>query len=480
MGRTASFEVIPVIYTEHAWHAWRSWVLNMNGGTFWVPLSDRSAASGFWISAGLPESFNRNDLPSLGPPHSGGGNLTGDFASIIFRPTLNDVKQMRLPQELVEHIIDCLSGDHKTLKTCSLVATTWLARSRHHLFNSISLNNEKATKWCSAIRPGTEGISRLVRTLALRQAPGHRWLGTAFLDTIPDHFSSFRHVENLSVSWLVLGDFNPESLGRHFVHYGPSLRSLRLSYLSADYSSLMVFLQLFPYLEDLLIHTPDLCDDSPPERISRTAPSVHGFLNLLSFDSASSQFVSHLAGLDLQFSSISVFNCDFLSGSPLNNLLEASSSTLRSLELEYITFCKNCLLPFLASRSSIHFSVEYTSVSLVRCENLQDVTAGTFEEGRPLSLLLSLLSTLSPYHLTHFTIDFVAMPSLHWPEWKTVDAHLLQMAGRCGLRERPRVVLRTRLGMPSDVVEGHQLLPRYCGVGPVELRLNARNQPSSR
>jgi len=98
-----------------------------------------------------------------------------EFASVIFRPTLNDVKQMRLPQELVEHIIDRLSDDPQTLETYSLVATTWLARSRHNLFNSISLNDEKARKWCFEIRPGTEGISHLVRTLALQQAPqGHR------------------------------------------------------------------------------------------------------------------------------------------------------------------------------------------------------------------------------------------------------------------------------------------------------------------
>jgi len=168
--------------------------------------------------------------------------VTDDFASIIFRPTLNDVKQMRLPQELVEHI-DCPSDDRQTLKICSLVATTWLARSRHYLFNSISPSGERARKWCSAIHPGTEGISHLVRTLALQQAPQrYRWLGTVFLDTIPDQFSSFRHVEKLSVSWLDLGDFEPESLGRHFVHYGTSLRSLHLSYPSADYSSLMTFL----------------------------------------------------------------------------------------------------------------------------------------------------------------------------------------------------------------------------------------------
>jgi len=106
------------------------------------------------------------------------------------------------------------------------------------------------------------------------------------------------------------------------------------------------------------------------------------------------------------------------------------------------------------------------------------VTVGPFEEGKPLFLLLSLLSTLSSYHLARLTIDFVAMPSPHWPEWKTVDTHLLRMTERCGLRHGPRVVLRTRLEAPGGggAADGRQLLPKYWDVGPVELRLNCRNQ----
>ena len=248
---------------------------------------------------------------------------------------------MQLPQELIEGIIDYLSDDCQTLETCSLVATTWLARSRRHLFSRISLNPTTVKKWCSAIRAGPDGIPRLVRTLTLHQAQGHRWLGTEFLDTISDHFSSFQYIENLTITWLNLGDFDPGSFTRHFGHYGSSVRSLHLSYLSGDYSAFMAFLQLFPYLEDLLIHTPELYDDNPTPRISRTAPPIHGFLNLLSFDFSSSPFVSHLAGLDLRFSSISIFDCNFSSGFPLNNLLGASSSTLRSLEFEYVTFCRD-------------------------------------------------------------------------------------------------------------------------------------------
>lgn len=114
----------------------------------------------------------------------------------------------------------------------------------------------------------------------------------------------------------------------------------------------------------------------------------------------------------------------------------------------------------------------------MQCENLQNVTVGTFEEDKPPLLLLSLLSTLSSYHLTHLTIDFMAVPSPHWPEWKAVDTYLLQMAERCGLRKGPQVVLRTKLGMPGNAVDGHQLLPKYWNVGPVELR-EFPNQPGN-
>ena len=101
---------------------------------------------------------------------------------------------------------------------------------------------------------------------------------------------------------------------------------------------------------------------------------------------------------------------------------------------------------------------------------------GAFEEDRTPSLLFSLLSTLSSNRITHITIDFVAIPSPNWPEWKAIDAHLLQMVERCGLKHGPRVVLRTRLGMPGDEVGGHQLVPKYREIGIVELKFNYPNE----
>ena len=63
----------------------------------------------------------------------------------------------------------------------------------------------------------------------------------------------------------------------------------------------------------------------------------------------------------------------------------------------------------------------------------------------------------------------MATLSPHWPEWKAIDTHL-QIVEKRGLRLQ--AVLRTRLGIPNDFIDGHQLLPKYCGLGPIELRLN--------
>ncbi|KAJ3775626.1 hypothetical protein FB446DRAFT_724463 [Lentinula raphanica] len=47
---------------------------------------------------------------------------------------------LAIPFELVELIIDFLSDDPKTLATCSLVCLSWIPRTRHWLFRSVSIH----------------------------------------------------------------------------------------------------------------------------------------------------------------------------------------------------------------------------------------------------------------------------------------------------------------------------------------------------
>lgn len=51
----------------------------------------------------------------------------------------DQIPAMRLPQELVDHILDYLVDDHATLRACARVAQAWLPSSRRHLFARISL-----------------------------------------------------------------------------------------------------------------------------------------------------------------------------------------------------------------------------------------------------------------------------------------------------------------------------------------------------
>ncbi|KIP02383.1 hypothetical protein PHLGIDRAFT_79196, partial [Phlebiopsis gigantea 11061_1 CR5-6] len=44
-----------------------------------------------------------------------------------------------LAQELVDHIIDFLHNDPATLRSCTLVAHTWLPSSRFHLFSRVEV-----------------------------------------------------------------------------------------------------------------------------------------------------------------------------------------------------------------------------------------------------------------------------------------------------------------------------------------------------
>ncbi|KAK0439617.1 hypothetical protein EV421DRAFT_1905905 [Armillaria borealis] len=48
-----------------------------------------------------------------------------------------------LPQELVDDVVDRLHDDPKALKVCSLVCHAFCARSRRHIFRTVSLVNEK-------------------------------------------------------------------------------------------------------------------------------------------------------------------------------------------------------------------------------------------------------------------------------------------------------------------------------------------------
>jgi len=76
-----------------------------------------------------------------------------------------------LPQELVDHIIDKLHADKTALKFCSLVASTWTARSHYHLFYEVEILNEtQRDAWTRLFpHPCASVVADLVRRLHIDQ-----------------------------------------------------------------------------------------------------------------------------------------------------------------------------------------------------------------------------------------------------------------------------------------------------------------------
>ncbi|THU77232.1 hypothetical protein K435DRAFT_702847, partial [Dendrothele bispora CBS 962.96] len=52
---------------------------------------------------------------------------------------VGDSSQPRVPPEMIDALIDSARDSPSILKACSLVARSWLPRSRMHLFRSMRL-----------------------------------------------------------------------------------------------------------------------------------------------------------------------------------------------------------------------------------------------------------------------------------------------------------------------------------------------------
>lgn len=75
-------------------------------------------------------------------------------------------RRAKLPQELVDQVVDCLSDERETLKACSLVCRDWLYRCRHHLHRSVTIYHQN----CS-IHPSQ--IPDVTRLLSLPVVPAY-------------------------------------------------------------------------------------------------------------------------------------------------------------------------------------------------------------------------------------------------------------------------------------------------------------------
>lgn len=173
----------------------------------------------------------------------------------------------KLPQELIDYIIDYLHGEKTSLLWCSLVGKAWTASSHYHLFHTISFDYPMTNLpgQCSAFAALlvhtldafltshlTKRIRHYVRELHLKAreytfevGPALRALPLSVLQSVFDQLPSMHTLE--------LDGINPpnpsEYLGQQ--HTRPKLRTLRLldqSY-QPHFTSLLSFIEQIDLLK---------------------------------------------------------------------------------------------------------------------------------------------------------------------------------------------------------------------------------------
>lgn len=201
--------------------------------------------------------------------------------------------QPTFPQEVTDDLIDWIAissaGQRDPhLRSCSLVARSWVQRSRRHLFHSVELASASdINNWIGNVRPGVGGVSGYVRKLWMNC----HWDQWSQRFPSVEHLRSFTHVEELRLTYWRGGQATEEEVETAFGGFGSSVRSLSVSLPRGDASPFFHLLSLFPHLDDLSIWTS--CLEGSLDPLPKNVVTVRGTLVL---DGMQEHFVNALIG----------------------------------------------------------------------------------------------------------------------------------------------------------------------------------------
>ncbi|RPD68405.1 hypothetical protein L226DRAFT_447118, partial [Lentinus tigrinus ALCF2SS1-7] len=89
----------------------------------------------------------------------------------------------RVPLEVAENIIDQLSDDVRTLRSCALTCRGWLPRSRYQLMSSIGIHSADDPASMYNYFRAHPRLTDAVRSVTVTRPPSHR--RSPHLDSFP-------------------------------------------------------------------------------------------------------------------------------------------------------------------------------------------------------------------------------------------------------------------------------------------------------
>lgn len=303
---------------------------------------------------------------------------------------------MSLPPEIVDLIID-LVDNYRALQACSLVAKGWVYRSRKNLFRTVVLFTHH--RWQNAISVGDASPAGYVRTLSMVQGitPPTRWINTDKLYPFLPHLRDFKNVENLVISGWAPSRFSEGGLKKYFGPFGGKLRSLELGGERMTPDSFLVFLGLFPNLEDLSVQERVVGEETT--RVLTVSPKFSGRLTVCAH---SELLVKTLCKLPLRFREICLqdHKCDS------QELIDACAETLVDFRATSGDYGKHNPVRYLRPSILLFSGLLLYDVSFERCSKLHEVTIVEKSIQNPRSNLLGIVSSITSRHIQRIVIGF--------------------------------------------------------------------------
>ena len=185
----------------------------------------------------------------------------------------------RLPQELLDLIVDILHDDPELLKQCCLVSKSWIPRSRKHLFARVEILRVRDLLWWDKLWPDpADSPAFHTRTMVVRGSFGG--LGRT------NWIHAFSRIERLIVEYGYFCFTTRDSLVPFHI-LARSLKSLRVNFIKdIQHSQVFGLIRSLLLLEDLTLCGSDTsAKDWRPKNshialLPLTSPALTGTLEL--------------------------------------------------------------------------------------------------------------------------------------------------------------------------------------------------------
>ena len=367
---------------------------------------------------------------------------------------------MLLPPEIVDHIIDFVD-DNRSLQACSLVAKSWVDRSRVYLFRDVALFSHR--QWQKVMPTGITSPARYTRSLALvhGNTPRGRWITTDNLYPFLAHLRDFRNVENLTLDGWVPSVFSEGGLKKYFGHFGENLRSLVLGGERMSPDSFLVLLGLLPNLEDLSVK--ECIEGSKTGRVPTVSPKLSGRLTIRVHTKS---LFPTLCKLPLRFQEIRL------------------QEHLHDYQ-ELINACAETLVDFRAmppdfGRPRHRFFILYLDltpspsdheISFQECKELVELTLVKRSIERPTQDIMAIFSTITSKHIRQITIGFMnpvtdtqLVSMVEHKTWEKFDEAIARLAEQTSNNGR-KLQLKLHVCGDASIGSFNFLFPRFVESG---------------